>query len=76
MRHFLVETYHGPLIFTERQSSWIIESPCRPPEVYRGAIPMDCLRNAVEIKEEQALRILGGNAPTYWHDNLPETRAS
>lgn len=66
MRHFLVDTYHGPLVFTQRSSDWIISSPYRPPEIFDGTVPADCLTHSREISTAEATRILGDALPRPW----------
>jgi hypothetical protein len=57
--HYLVDTYHGPLVFTDCGDCWIVASPHRPPEIYDGKIPSDRLRHATPIAPDRAREIVG-----------------
>lgn len=63
MTHYRVDTYHGPLVLTDCGDRWIVASPFRPPEVYDGSIPADCLTHAVAIEAEEARSLVGGPPP-------------
>jgi hypothetical protein len=56
-RHFLIETYHGPMLLSEDESSWTVTSPCGLPETYPGRIPAECLVHARQVRPEDAKRL-------------------
>ncbi len=57
--HSLVDTYHGPLVFTDCGDCWIVASPYRTPEIYDGRIPSGRLAHATPIPSERAREIVG-----------------
>jgi hypothetical protein len=66
MKHYVLETYHGPLVITQRRFDWIISSPYRPPEVFDGIIPANCLINARQVSTGEATRLLGDCSLPLW----------
>jgi len=58
MKHYILDTHHGPLIITQRETSWIISSLHSSPEVFEGAIPSHCIENARAISTVQAMKVL------------------
>ena len=58
MTYYLVETYHGPLVYSQQAGRWTVATPYRPEEIYHGTIPAGCLRHARPIPADHARRIL------------------
>jgi hypothetical protein len=63
MTCYVVDSYHGPLVFTQNADSWKIDSPYRPSEVFAGTIPPDCLVHARQVGAHEVERILAGHGP-------------
>jgi hypothetical protein len=59
MKHYLVETYHGPTVYVERDSSWAIATPWGPPEIFAGSMPPSCHHRSRPITSEESAEILG-----------------
>lgn len=57
--HYLVDTYHGPLVVADCGDRWIVASPTRRPEIFDGRIPADRLRHARPITADRAREIVG-----------------
>ncbi len=75
MQHYVLDTYHGPLIVSQRQADWIIRSPFRPPEIFDGTIPPSCLSNARPASDEEVMRLLGAYAaPLLQPSQLPRLK--
>ena len=60
MKHFLIYNRYGPIVVTHKCSEWIVRLPRRPPEVFTGSFPTDCLENAREITSEEVSSVLDG----------------
>jgi hypothetical protein len=58
MKHYRLDTYHGPLVLTQRSVDWSVESLDFGPEVYPGDIPFWCLSRASEITPLEARRLV------------------
>ena len=69
MIHYLLDTYDGPLVLSQRIDSWVIAAPCRALEVFSGTIPPDCLANARRISTNDAVSILGDCSVPLWSDD-------
>lgn len=63
MRHYLVDTYHGPLVYTQDTGRWLAATPFRRPEIFDGTIPDGCLRHARQISADEARAIVGPLLP-------------
>jgi len=63
-KHYLVETYHGPMLLSDYESSWTVISPCGTPENFSGQLPFECLRHAREIPYEEATRLIRSGMPS------------
>ena len=61
MKHFQLDTYHGPVVLTQRATSWEIRSSALGPEVYPGEIPFWCRARAREISAVEAEELLEGD---------------
>jgi hypothetical protein len=68
MHYYLVTTYHGPIIYIDRGTTWAVASPNRPTETYTGALPDRCRTNAIPISASEAQKILapGKEDNTKW----------
>ena len=58
MKHYRLDTYHGPVVLIQGPSDWEIRSRGVGPEVYPGQIPFWCLNRAREIRAVEAARLL------------------
>jgi len=59
MRHYLVDTYHGPLVYAQDAGQWLAATPFRRPEIFDGTIPDSYLRHARPISADEARAIIG-----------------
>lgn|GEM_PF-4205633 len=58
MKQYRLDTYHGPVVLTQRATSWEIRSSALAPEEYPGEIPFWCRTRAREISAAAAEELL------------------